>query len=88
MLHSTNNIHIFDLSINQKTIKNKIMRNEFISQFAELNATTLENLTRDVKESVAVETHEENTKQVFTAANLWNIHNRRRVREPRRAFAS
>ena len=60
------------------------MRNEFISQFAELNATTLENLTREVKESVAVNTHEDNTKQVFTAANLWNIHNRRRVREPRR----
>jgi 16S rRNA G966 N2-methylase RsmD len=76
------------LSINQKTIKNKFMRNEFINMFAELNATTLENLTREVKESVAVETHEENTKQVFTAANLWDIHNRRRVREPRRSFAS
>jgi len=64
------------------------MRNEFINLFAELNASALENLTREVKESVAVTTHEENTKQVFTAANLWNIHNRRRVRETRRAFAS
>ena len=62
------------------------MRTEFISLFAELNALELENLTREVKETVATEAHIENAKPVFTAANLWNIHNQKRVRTSRRYY--
>lgn len=70
----------------KKQLKIKFMRNEFISLFAELNAKELENLTHEVKETIAANVPAAGTKQVFTAANLWNIHNMRRVREPRRAF--
>ena len=64
------------------------MRTEFISLFAELNASELENLTREVKETVAITVPAENAKPVFTATNLWNIHNMKRTRLPRRTFIS
>ncbi|SFP57224.1 hypothetical protein [Parafilimonas terrae] len=64
------------------------MRTEFINQFAELNAITLENLIRETKETVAINVHVENTKPVFTAANLWNIHNKRKVRAGGRMFVA
>ena len=55
------------------------MRTEFISLFAELNATELELLTKEVKETVAKDTHVRNAKLAFTAADLWNIHNMKRT---------
>jgi hypothetical protein len=64
------------------------MRTEFINQFAELNAMALENLTRETKETVAANVHIENTKPVFTAANLWNIHNKRKVRVAGRMYVA
>jgi hypothetical protein len=64
------------------------MRNEFINLFAEINATELENLTREIKETVATEVHVQNTKPAFTAADLWNIHNMRRTRVSRRNYNS
>jgi hypothetical protein len=64
------------------------MRTEFINQFAELNAITLENLIRETKETVAINVHVENTRPVFTAANLWNIHNKRKVRAGGRMFVA
>jgi hypothetical protein len=64
------------------------MRTEFINLFAELNASELENLTRDVKETAATVVHVENAKPVFIAANLWNIQNMKRTRLPRRIFIS
>lgn len=60
------------------------MRTEFISLFAELNAMELENLTRETRETIAADVHVEDKKNVFTAANLWSIHNRRRERTSRR----
>jgi len=62
------------------------MRTEFIKLFAELNATELENLTREVKETIAAPVHTDNGKPVFTAANLWNIHNMKNSRSIRSAF--
>ena len=62
------------------------MRTEFINLFAEINAAELEMLTREVKETRAMDVHVENTKTAFTAANLWNIHNMKRTWEPRRTF--
>ncbi len=64
------------------------MRTEFINQFTELNTMELENLTKETKESVAANVQVENSKLVFTAANLWNIHNMRRIRIPGRVFVS
>ena len=62
------------------------MRTEFINLFAELNASELEHLTKEVKETIAKEVHVENAEPVFTAANLWNIHNMKRTRSLRRTF--
>jgi hypothetical protein len=62
------------------------MRTEFIKLFAEINATELESLTKEVKETIAPVAHAENAKPAFTAANLWNIHNMKRTRVPRKAF--
>jgi hypothetical protein len=62
------------------------MRTEFINLFAELNAAELEVLTREVKETRAMDAHVENAKPAFTAANLWNIHNMKRGWAPRRTF--
>ena len=64
------------------------MRTEFINLFAELNAQELENLTKEVYETVAVHSQTENAKPAFTAANLWNIHNMKRERISRRTFFS
>ena len=64
------------------------MRSEFSNLFAELNASEMENITRDIKETMASPAYAENAKPVFTAANLWNIHNMKRTREPRKTFIS
>ena len=64
------------------------MRSEFSNLFADLNASEMENLTRDIKETIASPAQTENAKPVFTAANLWNIHNMKRTREPRKTFIS
>ena len=64
------------------------MRTEFISLFAELNAAELKSLTKEVKETVAVNVNAEHTKPVFTTANLWNIHNMKRNRTIRKNLFS
>lgn len=60
------------------------MRTQLTSLFATLNTTEFENLTREIKETVATDIQVRNVKPVFTAANLWNIHNMRRERTARR----
>ena len=64
------------------------MRTEFINLFAEINARELENLTREIKEVVPANTPVATGKPVFTAANLWNIQNRKRAWGPRKLFVS
>jgi hypothetical protein len=64
------------------------MRTEFINQFAELNAAELESLTSEIKETVVSDLHSKNSKPAFTAANLWNIHNMKRNRAPRKNYFS
>ena len=64
------------------------MRTEFIELFAELNAHELENLTSEIKETIANDSHAKSLKAEFTAANLWNIHNMRRDRSSRRMLFS
>ena len=69
--------------INQP-IKYFKMRTQLTSLFTTLNTTEFENLTREIKETVATGIQVRNVKPVFTAANLWNIHNMRRERTARR----
>ena len=64
------------------------MRTEFINLFAEINARELENLTREIKEVGSANISDGNGKPVFTAANLWNIHNRKRAWGSRKLFIS
>ncbi|HEX5152106.1 MAG TPA: hypothetical protein VFW07_11715 [Parafilimonas sp.] len=64
------------------------MRTEFVNLFRDLNRSEMENLTGDSKKTLASPAHIENAKPVFTAANLWNIHNMKRTREPRKTFIS
>jgi len=64
------------------------MRTEFINLFRELNRSEMEKITGNMTEVVASPAHVENAKPVFTAANLWNIHNMKRNREPRKTFIS
>lgn len=64
------------------------MRTEFINLFAEINARELENLTREIKEVAPASIPVANGKPAFTAANLWNIHNRKRIWGPRKLFIS
>jgi hypothetical protein len=64
------------------------MRTEFVNLFRDLNRSEMENLTGNMKEGIAGPAHVEDAKPVFTAANLWNIHNMKRTREPRKTFIS
>jgi len=64
------------------------MRTEFINLFRDLNRSEMESLTGNSKGNSANLDHTENAKPVFTAANLWNIHNMKRTREPRGSFIS
>jgi len=64
------------------------MRTEFINLFRELNRSEMERITGNMPETTANPVHVENAKAVFTAANLWNIHNMKRTREPRKTFIS
>ncbi len=41
------------------------MRTEFINLFAEINATELENLSREIKETVATQMHRRKHKTCF-----------------------
>jgi len=60
------------------------MRTEFVN----LIRSEMENLTGNIKETSVNPVHVENAKPAFTAANLCNIHNMKRTREPRKTFIS
>jgi len=64
------------------------MRTEFVNLFRQLSRSEMENLTGNMKETITNPAHVETAKPAFTAANLWNIHNMKRTREPRKTFIS
>ena len=64
------------------------MRTEFVNLFREMNRSEMEKVAGNITGTVASPVHAENAKPVFTAANLWNIHNMKRTREPRKTFIS
>lgn len=54
--------------------------------FNQLNKTALENLTQEVKETLATGFGGSQTK-TFSSVDLWNIHRQRRTLSSRRQFA-
>ncbi len=63
------------------TQKIKAMKRTNNSLFNRLSAAAIENLTREVKETLDLQPAKQ---PVFTAANLWNIQRQARVRSSRR----
>ena len=64
------------------------MRTEFVSLFAELNAQQLDELTKETKETIAQNVDVKTANPIFTAADLWDIRNRRKSSMARRNFIS
>lgn len=63
------------------TQKIKAMKRTNNSLFNRLSAAAIENLTREVKETLDLQPAKQ---PVFTAADLWNIQRQARVRSSRR----
>ncbi len=59
------------------------MKKSFNSLFAQLNNSSLENLTKEVKETIAFSLTKPNSRS-FTAADLWNIQRHTKSRVKRR----
>ena len=53
----------------------------------ELGENQIQQLTQQVKETVAVDFEMNNSKSTFSSADLWNIQRMRKVRSGRRMFA-
>jgi uncharacterized protein YaaQ len=67
-----------------KTFKYFFMRTENTTLFASISNDHMDQMVKEVKETVAVEINQENMKPVFSAADLWRIQKNRRVRVQRR----
>ena len=69
---------------NSKTFKINFMRTDNNNLFAEISNSHLNNMVKEVKETVASGIGHENSKTIFSAADLWNIQRMRRTRIARR----
>jgi hypothetical protein len=63
------------------------MKTENRTFFQSLGKTQLENLVKEVKETIATDAPVVNTKATFCAADLWNLEKSRRARIVRRHLA-
>lgn len=63
------------------------MKTENRTFFQSLGKAQLENLVKEVKETIAVEAPTANRKTLFCAADLWNMERSRRSRQVRRHLA-
>ncbi len=63
------------------------MKTENRTFFQTLGKTQLENLVKEVKETLAVDAPTVNHKTIFCAADLWNVERSRRARMVRRHLA-
>ena len=63
------------------------MKTENRTFFQTLGKTQLENLVKEVKETIAVDAPSVNYKTTFCAADLWNLERSRRTRIVRRHLA-
>lgn len=97
VLHSTKNLPIFVLSMREKqkprtkqkqkiiTNKLKVMKAQSIVLFTQLSKEALQNLTNEVKETLAAGFS--GGSRPFKAVDLWNIQRQRRQFMQRRHFA-
>ena len=72
---------------NYKHFNNKIMKTQNTTFFQNLGKAQLENLVKEVKETVATDAPLVNQKTAFGVVDLWNLERARRNRMVRRHFA-
>jgi hypothetical protein len=63
------------------------MKTQNTNFFQALGKTHLENLVKEVRETVAVNVAQVNQKNAFGVVDLWNLERTRRTRTARRHFA-
>ena len=69
-----------------KHIKIDFMRTENTNLFASISNDHINQLVKEVKETVASDVNPTTDKTVFSAADLWRIQNNRRMRVQRRVI--
>ena len=74
------------IKTDQKHFKIDFMRTENTNLFASISNDHINQLVKEVKETVATDAHQDNGKNTFSAADLWRIQKNRRMRVQRRAF--
>jgi hypothetical protein len=92
VLHSTKYSPIFVLSREKnpetkkefKTFKIDFMRTDNTTLFAEISNDHINQMVKEVKETVASEHQQENGRNIFSTADLWRIQKNRRMRVQRR----
>jgi len=62
------------------------MRTDNTTLFASISNNHMNQLVKEVKETVATDVNMNSGKSVFSAADLWRIQNNRRVRVQRRVL--
>jgi hypothetical protein len=67
-----------------KNIQILFMRTENTILFASISNDHINQMVKEVKETVAADMSPENSKPVFSAADLWRIQKNRRMRVQRR----
>ncbi len=67
-----------------KNIQIKIMRTETNNLFATISNDHLNQMVKEVKETVATDANQDNGKNIFSTADLWRIQKNRRARVQRR----
>jgi len=70
-----------------QTIKILVMKTQNQNMLMELGENQIQQLTKQVKETVAIDFEMNTSKSNFSSADLWNIQRMRRVRSGRRTFA-
>jgi hypothetical protein len=70
-----------------KHFNKKIMKTQNTTFFQTLGKTQLENLVKEVKETVATNAPQVNQKTAFGLVDLWNLERNRKNRMVRRHFA-
>lgn len=61
------------------------MKKQSLSLFTEMSKTAVENLSQEVKETLA--TGISSNRKPFTTIDMWNIHRQRKTMAQRRQFA-
>lgn len=71
----------------KNTYNKKTMKTQNTNFFQSLGKVQLDNLVKEVKETVAVNVAQVNQKNAFGVVDLWNLERSRKTRVARRHFA-